>query len=135
MLRPPLRRSDLLGRGDHLYLEGVLIRVRATLKSLVEMRHKTLGQLDAIQVKRLVGKTTCRGRVEPGDDVFIPVMRILKIRRDKAMRNLDPDGRVLHRRFVGEIPYATQFFGLNHDTNPLLSDVLDVTTNARLLAR
>ncbi|MCY1357605.1 hypothetical protein D9M69_441060 [compost metagenome] len=48
MLRPPLRRSDLLGRGDHLNLEGVLIRVRTTLKSLVEMSHKTLGQLDAV---------------------------------------------------------------------------------------
>ena len=111
MLRPPLRRSDLLGRGDHLNLEGVLIRVRTTLKSLVEMRHKTLGQLAAVEVKRLVGKTTSRGRVEPGDEVFIPVMRILKIRRDKAMRNLDPDGRVLHCRFVGEIPRTAQFLG------------------------
>lgn len=44
------------------------------------------------------------------------------------MRNLDPDGRVLHCRFVGEIPRTAQFFGFNHDANPLLSDAPDVTT-------
>lgn len=74
MLGLPFGCGDFLGSGDHLDLESVLTGIGPTLKNLVEMCCKTLSQLDAVEIKRLVRKTASGARIEPNNDVLIPVM-------------------------------------------------------------